>query len=213
MGYDIEFLTPVDPDNLPREGAAGPSHRMRRVTREVAFQGQWSKARAAKVGELFDSLAPEWHLRAGPERDRVVSDALTRGRVQEKRCLEIGSGTGLGTSVLATHFNELIALDIAPEMLKRAPRPLAPRVLGDASCLPFANRSLPAVALINALLFPEEVERVLVHEGSLIWVNTNGPATPIHLSAEDLLSALAGSWTGIASQVGRGTWCVARRVN
>ena len=207
----LEHLLPIDPDNAPREGAAGPDHPMRRVTREAAFKGGWSKERAAKVGQLFDGLAVEWHTRGGPERDRVVADALARGRVGEMACLEVGSGTGFGTSILSGHFEQVIALDIAPEMLRRAPPELAPRVLADASALPFADASVPAVALVNALLFPHEIARVLAPGGAVIWVNTSGTGTPIHLCAEDFLAALPGPWTGIASQIGRGTWCVARR--
>lgn len=207
----LERLPPIEPDNVPREGAAGPDHPMRRVTREVAFERGWSKARAAKVSQLFDDLAPEWHTRGGPERDRVVADALARGGIDEPLCLEVGSGTGFGTSILAGHFERVIALDIAPEMLRRAPPELGTRVLGDASCLPFSDDAIPAIALVNALLFPDELDRVLAPFGVVIWVNTSGTGTPIHLSGEDVLAALPGRWSGRASQIGRGTWCVARR--
>ena len=47
--------------------------------------------------------------------------------------------------------------------------------------------------------------------GAVVWINTSGTYTPIHLSAEDVLDALPGSWRGVASQHGRGTWCVAVR--
>jgi ubiquinone/menaquinone biosynthesis C-methylase UbiE len=184
---------------------------MRRVTREVAFEGGWSRERAAKVAALFDSLAPEWHTRASADRMHCVEDALRRGRVGVGRCIECGSGTGFGTAVLARHFETVIALDIAPEMLKLAPPELAPRVRADAGRLPFADGSADAIALVNALLFPAEVARVLAPGGTLIWVNTSGDQTPIHLAAADVVRALPGEWTGVASQIGRGTWCVTRR--
>ena len=39
----------------------GADHPMRLVTSDTAFSPEsWTPARAAKVGELFDSLAPTW---------------------------------------------------------------------------------------------------------------------------------------------------------
>jgi len=58
---------------------------------------------------------------------------------------------------------------------------------------------------------PAEVDRVLTRCGALVWVNTGGEATPIHLTAEELLEALPGSWDAVASRAGTGTWAVAHR--
>jgi hypothetical protein len=52
---------------------------------------------------------------------------------------------------------------------------------------------------------------VLAPPGALVWVNTLGPNTPIHLTAEEVDAALGGSWDIVASEAGWGTWCVARR--
>ena len=65
--------------------------------------------------------------------------------------------------------------------------------------------------LINAFLFPAEVERVLTPEGALVWVNISGEQTPIYLSVEDLVAQLPGEWVGTASRAGEGQWCVLRR--
>jgi hypothetical protein len=78
--------------------------------------------------------------------------------------------------------------------------------------LPLRDGSASAAVLINAFLFPAEVERVLSRDGILIWVNSSGAHTPIHLSPDDLLAGLPGAWTGVASQAGEGTWCVMQRV-
>jgi len=69
-----------------------------------------------------------------------------------------------------------------------------------------------AVVLVNAFLFPAEVDRILARDGALVWVNSSGAQTPIFLAAEDLLAALPGQWTGTASQAGEGTWCVLRKI-
>jgi hypothetical protein len=71
--------------------------------------------------------------------------------------------------------------------------------------------SVAAVVLINAFLFPGEVERVLSRGGVLVWVNTSGAETPIYLSVEDLVARLTGDWTGTSSQAGEGCWCVLKR--
>ena len=68
-----------------------------------------------------------------------------------------------------------------------------------------------AVVLINAFLFPEEVVRVLAPTGVIVWVNSSGEQTPIYLSPEDLVAALPGEWTAVASRAGPGHWCVVRR--
>jgi hypothetical protein len=85
------------------------------------------------------------------------------------------------------------------------------RVQADASELPLADRSVSALVLVNMLLFPVEVDRVLAADGSLVWVNSLAELTPIHLSAQDVGEALPGRWEGLASRAGGGTWCVLRR--
>jgi len=65
--------------------------------------------------------------------------------------------------------------------------------------------------LINMLLFPAEVDRVLRPEGTLLWVNTLGDQTPIHLPAVDVLEALPGDWVGTTARAGTGFWLTAHR--
>jgi hypothetical protein len=47
--------------------------------------------------------------------------------------------------------------------------------------------------------------------GTIVWVNTLGDQTPIHLPAADVLEALPGEWTGVAARAGTGFWLAARR--
>lgn len=199
----------VDPPEL-----AGPDHPMRKVTRQVAFENAWDATRAAKVAELFDSMAPNWTAdHDAPERVASLRDALDRGQVgRSGSVLELGSGTGLGTRVLREICDgPIVALDIAAHMLHHAPPRLAHRVRADAAALPIRSGAVDTLVLVNALLFPMEADRVLAPEGALIWVNTLGPSTPIHLPAEDVLTALPGQWSGTASRAGTGTWLVSRR--
>jgi len=174
---------------------------MRRVTRDVAFDpSSWTAERKAEVAALFDGLAPEWHTREEPGRYDSLEDALDRGGVPtDGPAIELGSGTGLSTPLLADRFPRLVAADLSIEMLRLAPATAAPRLQCDST------------ALVNMLLFPREVARVLAPDGALVWVNTSGDTTPIFLPSDDVVAALGAGWTGTASQAGTGTWCVARR--
>jgi hypothetical protein len=65
--------------------------------------------------------------------------------------------------------------------------------------------------MINMLLFPTEVDRVLRPGGTVLWVNTLGDQTPIHLPAADVLTALPGEWHGTTADAGTGFWLAAQR--
>jgi hypothetical protein len=195
-----------------RPEVGGPDHPMRRVTSDTAFAPEsWTPERATKVGELFDSLAPTWKERDGPERHASVLDALERGGpFPGGPCIEVGSGAGVATPVLVEALRDVVALDLSFEMLAVASAG-APRVRADSAVLPIRSRSVAVVALINMFLFPAEVDRVLAPDGALLWVSTLGDATPIYLAPTDVLRALPDSWDGVTADAGWGTWLVARR--
>ena len=190
---------------------------MRIATRRAAglAPGGWTTTLRSEVAGFFDSLAAEWHTRATPERFAVVTDALSRGLepwgIREGLAVEIGSGIGIYSTLIASRFAHVLAVDLSLPMLQRAPSGPAHRVQADAERLPVRDASATAVVLINAFLFPTEVDRVLSRAGVLVWVNSSGEQTPIHLSPDDLLAALPGAWSAIASQAGQGMWCVLRR--
>lgn len=190
---------------------------MRIATRRAAGldQGGWTGDLRTEVGTFFDGLAAEWHTRTSPQRTAVVRDALVRGldTVGSPRDLvvEVGSGIGTYSPMLAERFKTVLAIDLSLEMLRRAPPRPAHRVQADGARLPVRDGAAAAVVLINAFLFPVEVERILSPAGALLWVNSSGEQTPIYLSGEDLIAALPGQWTGVGSRAGEGHWCVLRR--
>ena len=65
--------------------------------------------------------------------------------------------------------------------------------------------------MINMLLFPHEVDRILRPGGAVVWVNTLGDQTPIHLPPDDVVTALPGDWVGRTARAGTGFWLTAQR--
>jgi len=191
---------------------------MRIATRRAAGLDAdgWTRDLRDHVEDYFDDLADEWHTRSSPERTAVVTDALSRGlghvRAPVGTAVEVGSGIGAYSSLIAERFERVIAIDLSLEMLKRAPAGPAHRVQADGASLPVGDSSAAAIVLINAFLFPAEVERALAPDGTLVWVNSSGEQTPIYLSVDDLVARLPGEWAGAASRAGEGHWCVLRRV-
>lgn len=202
----------------PAQGDPPPGmatdHPMRVVTRAVAFDPDgWTEARRHEVADLFDSLADDWSSRDVPGREAPVLDALDRGmaaapRAQRPVAVDIGAGNGLHSRHLAPCFDLLLSVDLSWQMLRNAPAAPARRVQGDASGLPLADGSVDVLVLANAFLFPVEVDRVLAPAGVVIWVNSRGTGTPIHLLATEVDDALPGAWNGVASTAGWGTWSV-----
>jgi SAM-dependent methyltransferase len=210
----IEFLETVVPPPPDRPEMAGPDHPMRKVTRQVAFEPDgWTPERAEKVALLFDTMAPQWQERTTEERRAPLRDALARGNVKGGGvCIEIGSGTGSSSPDLVDHFDTVLALDLSREMLRHAPDGPAHRVQADATRIPVADRGTDCLVLVNALLFPQEMARALRPGGTLVWVNSLGDRTPIHLPAEDVERAMPGEWQGVAAEAGWGIWCTLERV-
>ena len=202
------------PDASDPEPFAGPDHPIRKITRLMAFGGKWRPTNATNMAELFDGMAAEWSERhVDPTKRAPVVDGLDRGGTPlGGDWLELGAGTGAGARVLNGRVGSLICSVMSMGMLSYSPGELAPRVQADATTLPFADNTFDAVLMINMILFPSEVDRILRPGGSILWVNTLGDQTPIHLPAADVLEALPGEWQGRTARAGTGFWLAARRV-
>jgi SAM-dependent methyltransferase len=216
MAATLTQLPSIAIEGHKASGLGSPEHPMRIMTRRAAglLPEPWDAAARAEVAAYFDGLAGDWLARTSPERDAVVADALERGLPELGRadvCVELGSGIGQYTPLLARRWRRVMAVDVAVEMLLRAPAEPGLRVLGDGARLPLVDGAASAVVLVNAFLFPAEVDRVLGPDGVVVWVNSSGDQTPIYLPAEDVAAALPGQWTGVASGAGAGLWCTLRR--
>jgi SAM-dependent methyltransferase len=192
----------------------GGSEAMQALTRELAFDAtSWTPERVARMIEIFDGLAPEWHTRAGEERLRPLRDALARGKVPTGGvCAEVGSGTGLQTPVMTEHFGFVVSTDLSAQMLARSPRaPSVGLVRCDGSRLPFVGGSVDAVVVVNMFLFPREYTRVLRPGGRLVFVSIYGSGTPIYLPPADVVAAVEAEVDiaeAITSGDGVATWTV-----
>jgi len=210
MAGAVTWLTDA-PGTVTDLEVFGSSSPMRKVTEQVAFDDAWDAARRDKVRSLFDGMAAEWSARFGTDRQASIIDALERGGVRGTRVVELGAGSGLGTNEIARRAPGLVALDLSMHML-REQEGTTPLMQGDASTLPFADASIHTLVLVNMLLFPAEVTRVLDASGRLLWINTNGHETPIYLSPEDVVAALPGDWNATAGRAGTGVWAAVDRV-
>jgi SAM-dependent methyltransferase len=210
----IEELPGVKIPGHRASGLGSDDHPMRIMTRRAAglAPGGWDAAARGQVETLFDELSREWHTRTSPQRTAVVLDALDRGGVAGGEvAIEVGSGIGNYSPLLAERFGTVAAVDLSLAMLRLAPPAPATRIQADAADLPFRAGCADAVVLVNALLFPAEVDRMLAFDGSVVWVNSSGDQTPIHLRSEEVAAVLPGEWRGFASRAGQGSWCVLRR--
>ena len=153
-------------------------------------------------------MAADWASRATPEREASVLDALDRCGFADATVIELGSGTDPGH--LIERFDDVIVLELSLEMLRHQPD-LAPKVQADASMPPFPDDAADLLVLVKMLLFPAEVYRVVRPGGGLLWINTLGHETPIHLSPEAVVDALPGLWTATAGRAGSGLWAAVQR--
>ena len=217
MAGALTELPAIEIEGHRSSGLGSAEHPMRIMTRRAAglTGAPWDDAARAEVSAYFDTLAPEWHTRTGPARDAVVSDALERG-VGERTgdvCVELGSGIGAYTPALARRWRTVLATEVSLEMLLLTPTDVGHRVLADGARLPLARGVADAVVLVNCFLFPAEVDRVLSADGVVVWVNSSGDETPIHLPPEDVIEALPGRWEGVRATAGVGIWCALRRAS
>ena len=205
-------LARVVPDEPGRPDMGDVATYMRGLTQQIATDATaWTPELAQQISAFFDALASSWPDRDTPERHVALQDALARGGPFPRGfCLEVGAGTGNATGDLRAAFDTVVSLDLSKEMVSLAARE-GLRAQADASVLPVRSGSVSVVALVNMFLFPAEVARVLTDEGVVLWVSTNGDATPIYLSPAEVLEALPGAWHGTSAQAGWGTWLTARR--
>jgi SAM-dependent methyltransferase len=106
----------------------------------------------------FDAAAAGWEASRGGYRRPVLADALARGGpFGLGRAVEIASGTGLLTPLIAAVWPQVAAVDLSAGMLARSAA--AGRVRADAVRLPLADGCAAAVVIGDGPLFAAETAR------------------------------------------------------
>ncbi|MGV0737959.1 class I SAM-dependent methyltransferase [Mycobacterium syngnathidarum] len=177
--------------------------------RAVAVDGVWTPDIARATAGMFDSMAATWNTERSTNRFEPVHDALHRGQIPVGgRCLEVGSGTGQITPLLADHFDEVVSVDLSIAMLAEAPASASFRICCDAAQLPLRDDVFDAAVLVDTFCFAAELARTVITGGHIVWVNLLGQDGPLYVPASDIAEALPGNWTGMESTAGWGSWAV-----
>jgi SAM-dependent methyltransferase len=173
---------------------------LQRITREVlARPSTWGGYREA-MQRQFDNLASGWERRS--RAFHVLEAALDTIEGGSRRILDVGTGTGGAARILARRFPtaEVVGVDLSPAMIAEAsrvlPRDLAGQVryeVADASSLPFEDGAFDLVAVVNMLVFPEELARLTARAGSLVVAFLFGPETPIYAPLNTVQDRLSGA--------------------
>jgi SAM-dependent methyltransferase len=202
---------PAAPGKPIRAGA----EQTQRFARDLAADpALWTPEQARQTVRSYADLAADWDEERGRYRLLPVADALSRGGPYPPGpAIEVGSGTGLLTEMLATLWQPVLCADLSPDMLIRSPARY--RVRADASRLPIRAGLAAAVILADVPLFAAEVIRVLAPRGVVLWANALGTGAPHHVPVAEVLAALeradpGRSWATVTAEAGWGLWAVLR---
>jgi malonyl-CoA O-methyltransferase len=151
-----------------------------------------------RVRASFDAAADEYDAVAVLQAEvrRRLLERLELFRIAPQRILDAGCGTGHASRALLKHYRgaELIALDLAPGMLRaaRRQRPWWRRldpVCGDAAAVPLADGSVDLVFSNLMLQWCDAPDRVfaefrrVLRPGGLLLFTSFGPDTLKELRA------------------------------
>lgn len=176
------------------------------------------------VRKQFDALASVWDSMRMEDTFAPYEAALAALDSEPARILDVGTGTGAGALTLARRFPsaQIVGVDLAERMLEQArrntPADLRGRVTfqrGDASALPFADGSFELASHANMIPFFDEIARVLVPGGHVLFAFSSGAETPIYVPTERLRDELGRrGFTDFAEfDVGRGNALLARKAD
>jgi SAM-dependent methyltransferase len=160
---------------------------------------------------FWNKMASQWGGRASPDRAAALEAGAREVPGTPARILEIGSGTGDGTTALRNVFPdaEITGIDLSEEMVKQARQavPGATFQVGDAARLPFEDGSFDLIAQLNVPFYPRQVRRVVKPDGHILVASTLGRLTPYYTPHSILRRRLTEVKSGEAA---RGDWFIGR---
>ncbi len=147
---------------------------------------------------LFDSMAGDWEqIRRDPTYRAGFDDALSRlpRGFLPRRALDVACGTGIACRFLLDRWPELdvTGCDIAPKMVHAA-RDLVPDASFDVASvheLPYGDGEFDLVTVLDGLLDPPELLRVLHPSGRLMIVYSRSGTTPVSRSLDQVSELFA----------------------
>jgi SAM-dependent methyltransferase len=160
----------------------------------TGFERQWqSRFEKFATRHQPDHLVSGWSAAGLRRRVAAFEALLDRGLpAAGSRALELGCGAGTYVRVLAKRGHPVVGLDYSLPSLRRAVAADVPRVgryvSGDASRLPFQDRSFQAVACIGVLQALEKPEPALAEISRVL--EPSGVAVVETLNPWGLLAAL-----------------------
>lgn len=132
-----------------------------------------------KVSKNYDTMV----IKSGLDYTEPLRKALNYLDEPYKNILEVASGTGITTVVVASTFPQtpITGVDISKEMNTLAKKKMEANGLkntnfiqGDAMALDFEDESFDLVTLSNAPIYLDELSRVLKSDGTLLLVFSFG---------------------------------------
>jgi SAM-dependent methyltransferase len=147
----------------------------------------------------FDRLAPRWDSMRTGHAYVPYEAALEEVEPPPKRALDLGTGTGGAAFAIARRFPEaeVVGADISERMIEQARRNVTDDIrnrvrfeVADASKLPYEDGAFDLVGLSNMIPFFDELDRVLVPGGQVLFAFSVGASTPIYVPAERLREEL-----------------------
>ncbi|MGD0375290.1 MAG: methyltransferase domain-containing protein [Streptosporangiaceae bacterium] len=210
MIRELARVVSAPPGKPVREEAAQGQERARRLAMRP---GTWDRQEATAMRAGFDAAATGWDDSRGGYRRPVLVDALARGGpFGPGRAVEIASGTGLLTPLIAEVWPEVVAVDLSGGMLAHSAASC--RIQADAARLPLADGCAAAVVIGDGPLFAAEATRVMAAGAVLVWSNALGDGAPFfvpaEIVAEAMMAATGRPWDAVHSQAHWGSWAVFR---
>ncbi len=191
-----------------------------RLLTKVAAHAPWLwrwRAIGWFVRGTFDPMARHWESNIARHGD--WSAPLAAGLEQlphaPRRALDLGTGTGLGASLIARRFPgcEVTGADISPRMVAEARRlhsglPNVRFVEADSYSLPFNDSGFDLVTLLNVPPFFGEIRRVTAAGGAVLICFSLAERTPIYLPTPEVeRKLLRHGFTAVRSgRAGKGVW-------